>query len=575
MQNTLFAATFVVDYLGMGISLWLALYLLARGFPSRVTIRAAIALFTLSVFFLSASINLYLQIPGSTAIRAIMLTIGLAVWRDLTPNIISPNTHNKNEWIVAAIYIFAFITAALLFGTHEVFIQEQTNLLFVGRMKLGYQYTVYAIYLWCVGLSILYSLQLRRKTGVEQVNVYFVVASILIVSEIAYGSFSLALTSPSPRIIQDALITVGVIFLGISVARHQTLVERRTALYELPIHALVTFIITSVYVVIAWEWSHMMTAVILTAYLAVFTHSLYGLVSEIIGTLAAKRESEYRQQLRHLEKDTSSEITLETRLENGLKLLSEILEASGGFVATRHADEFIVTASFHSLDVKTTLPKVEMAADNDIYAPPENLADAVAWIAPAFKDAEQLALVGIGHPREKHHYSADDLDLLTEAASRVASILALSKTQSWESDPRASLESESAQLISTLVTNPDPKFLKMVEDALRNLSDIITLGQAPLADELKISGATHIDRGKTLRQDLMDAINALRPEGTRPKDSLPREWENYVILHDAYIEGVQNREVMMRLYISEGTFNRSRRKALRGVARYLLEKPRS
>jgi len=128
-------------------------------------------------------------------------------------------------------------------------------------------------------------------------------------------------------------------------------------------------------------------------------------------------------------------------------------------------------------------------------------------------------------------------------------------------------------LISTLVTNPDPKFLKMVEDALRNLSDVITLGQSPLADELKVIGKTHIDRGKALRQQLMDAINALRPEGTRPRETLSREWENYVILHDAYIEGVQNREVMMRLYISEGTFNRSRRKALRGVARYLLETP--
>ena len=81
-----------------------------------------------------------------------------------------------------------------------------------------------------------------------------------------------------------------------------------------------------------------------------------------------------------------------------------------------------------------------------------------------------------------------------------------------------------------------------------------------------------VERGKLLRQGLVEAIETLRPEGTRPRDALSREWENYVVLHDAYVEGVQNREVMMRLYISEGTFNRSRRKALRGVARYLLER---
>jgi DNA-binding CsgD family transcriptional regulator len=39
-----------------------------------------------------------------------------------------------------------------------------------------------------------------------------------------------------------------------------------------------------------------------------------------------------------------------------------------------------------------------------------------------------------------------------------------------------------------------------------------------------------------------------------------------------YVEGVQNREIMARLYISEGTFNRTRRNAIRGLARLLVEK---
>jgi DNA-binding CsgD family transcriptional regulator len=44
------------------------------------------------------------------------------------------------------------------------------------------------------------------------------------------------------------------------------------------------------------------------------------------------------------------------------------------------------------------------------------------------------------------------------------------------------------------------------------------------------------------------------------------------VLHDAYVEGVPNREIMARLYISEGTFNRTRRNAIRGLARLLAEK---
>ncbi|MBL8103630.1 MAG: hypothetical protein JNM02_13940, partial [Anaerolineales bacterium] len=57
-----------------------------------------------------------------------------------------------------------------------------------------------------------------------------------------------------------------------------------------------------------------------------------------------------------------------------------------------------------------------------------------------------------------------------------------------------------------------------------------------------------------------------------PPEPLPRVWYNHAVLHDAYVEGVPNREIMARLYISEGTFNRTRRNAIRGLARLLMEK---
>ena len=567
MTTILFPLTAIVDYLGMGVSLWLAFYLLARGFPSRVTIRAVIVLLALSIFFLSASLNLYIQLPGTTAIRATMLVVALSVWCDLTQKFLQPTIHTNKSWMVIAIYALGFVTVVLLLGTHDVFVLEKTNLLWVGRMNLGIQYSVYAIFLWCASISILYNLYLGRKSRVGQPNIYFVVASFLVVSEVVYGSLALVLTRPSPRIVQDALIASSVIFLGISVARHQTLVERRSSLYELPVHALVIIILVGFYSALAWQWSHSEIIVILITTLAIFTHSLYGLVGEFLSQSLYKRESEYRHQLRHLGQNLPDDVSLPTRLEDGLKLLCQILGASGGFIATRQSDLLVVTVSYRSISLGAKFAPIEMVSD-DAYEPPAELADTLAWLMPAFKDAEQLALIGIGHPVDRHHYSADDLDLLAEAANRVALIVALAEMHSGETN----LQSESDGLISTLITNPDPKFLKMVEEGLRNLTDIITLGQSPLAQELGITGKTHIDQGKALRQKLTEAIETLRPEGPRPKEPLPREWENYVVLHDAYIEGVPNREIMARLYTSEGTFNRIRRKALRGVARYLLEK---
>jgi hypothetical protein len=53
-----------------------------------------------------------------------------------------------------------------------------------------------------------------------------------------------------------------------------------------------------------------------------------------------------------------------------------------------------------------------------------------------------------------------------------------------------------------------------------------------------------------------------------------RAWHQYIILHDAYVEGDLNRNIMGKLYISEGTFNRTRRRAVRGVSKALQEMER-
>ena len=286
---------------------------------------------------------------------------------------------------------------------------------------------------------------------------------------------------------------------------------------------------------------------------------------------ATRRENVYRYQMRHLGDSLQGEDSLQTRLEDGLKLLCHILDSSGGFIATRQFDRLVVRVSHASVPVGAQFSAVEMSFE-DVYKPSDGLADRLTWMAPAYKGDKQLTLIGIGQPKNRNQYSENDLDLLAETANKVAAIVALAEIYSREKVHEKSLQSESNELFATLDSNPDPQFLKMVEEVLKKLSDTSTLGQSPLALELKIKGETHLERGKILREKLVNAIDTLRPNGNLPPEPLPHEWENYAVLHDAYVEGVANREIMARLYISEGTFNRTRRKALRGVARYLLEK---
>jgi hypothetical protein len=146
------------------------------------------------------------------------------------------------------------------------------------------------------------------------------------------------------------------------------------------------------------------------------------------------------------------------------------------------------------------------------------------------------------------------------------------------------LEDEHLARLSQLAHAPRPALdldtgmpSKTVEDALRNLFDYAYLADSPLA-KLKqveqLSGnslTTHLDRGKCVYQIVLDALEKLRPPGEVPGEPVPRQWYPYLILTDAYIKNKSNNEIMMRLYISEGTFNRTRRAAIRSVARALLE----
>jgi hypothetical protein len=119
--------------------------------------------------------------------------------------------------------------------------------------------------------------------------------------------------------------------------------------------------------------------------------------------------------------------------------------------------------------------------------------------------------------------------------------------------------------------------VKSVEEALRHLDDYTYLARHPLAGSrlvqrrLPAELRTSLDRGKAVYDVLAEGIEKLRPAGKQPSDPPPRVWHPYLILHGAYLANTPNREIMCRLYISEGTFNRARRGAVQAVTRWLEE----
>ena len=92
----------------------------------------------------------------------------------------------------------------------------------------------------------------------------------------------------------------------------------------------------------------------------------------------------------------------------------------------------------------------------------------------------------------------------------------------------------------------------------------------------KVAVVTYLDQGKALHTLLLRAVEQLRPAGAEsPASEVPsREWHHYLILRDSYLQGQLTRDIMARLYIGEGTYNRARRRALRSVAKIIREMER-
>lgn len=574
----LFQATLWVDLVAMATCLWMAFYLFARGFPSTIILRGTVLLLSLSAFFFGAYNNLFEQIPGTAAWRAVFLIVGIGAWHDITLHLLPETIRKKHLPWTAGIYILGFTAVLLLLTTQDSFIGEAGNALYVARMGVGLPYILYGMFEIIALIGIHYNLLAHDKIGLTPAGSYFLFASLFALAGIGYGIIALALSPPMPRIIQDLMVFSGVFAIGVSVARHQSLVERRTTLQDFPLTGLSLLVITSAYILTSLRFGFPLQLAGVFAAFVVLTHALYDLVREFLERLRIRNEGVLRKKLRQLENEVSSGHILRLRLQEGLNLLCSTLNASSGFIAIKRGGDFVVTASRQSVEVERRFPASAVSYEDVSNAQNDQLPN-IAWFAPSFDGQTQIAVLGISKPANKLDYSRGDLDLLSEVADQVGTIVSLSNLQPQSS--RNSTQSEfdeneanlvASEMLGAMEFNPDEDFIKIVEDGLRHLSDYIALGQSPLADRLEVKAGSHIERGRDLQKTLIESIELLRPAEKRPPEPLPRVWYNHAVLHDAYVEGVPNREIMARLYISEGTFNRTRRNAIRGLARLLMEK---
>lgn len=578
----LLQATIAVSLFAMATTLWMAFYLFARGFPNAMTLRVVVVMLALSGFFFGAYNNTFVQIPGSAAIRAILLVIVLGGWYSATFHVMSERDQKRFRYLEWGIYTLGALSIIFLLQPNS-FISEQGNALYVAHMNTkGLAYKVYGGFQFIISFGIMLNLLVGDRVGLTTRGKYFLVTSIFPVVSVIYGVVSLGGATAAPRIIQDVLAFCGVFVLGLSVARHQNLMERRATLQDFPLTTLSTLGLAVLTTFFAWNSGMPVKNLASVAGFVVLAVGVYDLTREFLERQRMRNESHFRKQLRNLESENAGEDALKSRLQDGLDLLCQTLNAPGGFVAIRRGEKFVVLASRSSVPIGSEM-ELSLLACEDISHPKAEQLSTLAWIVPSFEGRMQVAAVGVEKSRSRMEYSKGNLELLAEVADQIGTLVSLSNLQSRQGGEARAIEvvartnaeelkAATGEMLDSISVQTDEEFIRIVEEALRHLPDTVTLGQSALAAKIPIKADSHIERGKYLQELLTNSIEAFRPGEKRPPEPLPRVWYNHAVLYDAYVEGVPNREIMARLYISEGTFNRTRRNAIRGLARMLMEK---
>lgn len=630
MQNLTTLTTFI-NLLSLAAALWLGFYIVTRSPHSLLSWLGALTLWFLGSYFLCNA--LVLNTPQTTLLswlRQLVLLV-MPLWLHLT-YLLQPErgkglahrlpTVNRAAIPLSYLIAVALIAIGVLPATPPVGLLGSTPPGY-SPAELGYGSSgVGAVYLFFVldvlasGALSLANLWQSRKQMRDRVlerpsNSLFIATALAACGALYSGLITLA-SLRVPTFPTDIAVGAGVFLLGYAVARHASLLEGRPLDRDFVYAILVVGSLTALYVAVVFVFylggGVSFLTLVLTIVGTVAANSLFDAIRLTLDRLFYRRQfQQLRSNLRELAREAGTSETLPQRLQAILAALCRALRIKRGLIALAQPGGYVVAATQDAIPTGQTLPDSALAANETIglVRPAKMGLPGMTLLIPLFAGGKQTGAVVLGPKETEEPYDDADLDLLEDLGDQVASVIHSvglqednartinALVQDFRSKERA-LQLQVQQMVAAREREVKPlmegmseeNLIPMVEEALRRLYDFSYLGEQELSklrvverglEDRKGKFLTFIDRGKALSEVLVQALNKLRPDEPEPeRDQVPpREWHQFIILHDSYVTGEPNRNIMSRLYIGEGTFNRTRRRALRGVAKALAEMEQS
>ena len=600
--------TVVVNLIALAVAIWLGIYIITRSPRSQIAWLAGLALWSIAGFFLN--VLLALNPPRSPAmtplwIRPLLwfwpvgafegdwgnwlqgwqITPAVMIWHHVTLLI---RTGSMNRWRWTRVVIGYVIAIAAIIGqrfTGLVFTTTRGDPLYLTTLVPGPLYPLYMFALLvftCLSLINLIRSARAAPTVIQRKQLNLMVAATVIgglAGPISFISYSVNFLMP--RVVATLLLGAAVFMIGYGVARYSALIEGRVIGRDFIYNGLVMLLIATVYMFVVWSsvvfYKVPVAAIAIVVILAVLSHSLVDVGRRLFDFLFYNRETrELRAQLRHLAQRAYKAESLAENLSSALETLCRFVHASYSLIILFKDEELQLAASYNWRHPLPDLQRKDLASDDVVHLHPRRFAaplEESTLLIPLYAGEIQQGVLIMGPPENALAYAKSDVERLLEAGDRLADLI---RDAHREQEHLAQLTQ--VVKISPPKLNLDGETLaRSVEEALRNLYDYAYLSDCTLAELKRVQmagselGNTHLDRGKLVYQTILEALEKLRPPGDLPREPIPRQWYPYLILYNAYLENRPNNEIMSRLYISEGTFNRTRRAAIRSLARVLSE----
>jgi hypothetical protein len=605
----LYVATFVVNLLALVLSIWLGLYLISRNPRHAIAWLTALMLWFMAAVFLNVllAINpppvvtlkltwlryIFPFWPRETLtgtdqnwLQGWSLAPALALWHHVTV-LLLPGRTNPWRWTRILLgYLLAVIAIIVQTNAQILFTAESSSPLYLNSLQAGPWYPIFTIALLLLTWTCVFNLIIAARNAPSSIarKQLMVLAWAALVAGLA-GPVSIAgsyFMIPIPMLVVSVLEGVPIGLIGWGVARYSALMEERTIQKDFVYNLVLLGFVLLIYIPISWLLLVIYHApvVILAVFpvLAVITHSSMTVLYRLMDRLFYKKETrQLRLQLRQITRLVGIYETLEGLLSPSLETICSSVSASYGLILVFGNNIASRVVSCHLDNEVPDLDPQKMSADDVVQLQPNTFPPPLAeasLLVPLYGEDDQLGALVLGRPMNGLHYAAEDVEQILDFTDRIGETILLSQRNTQYMNQIAQFIQTQNTPVSKSIA---PISTECLELAMRNLYDYAYLADNPLA-ELKLvqtrltqGQVTHLERGKMVHSVMLEALEKLRPTLEEPSKHPTREWYPYLILQEAYLKETSNRDIMMKLYISEGTFNRTRRTAIRSLARTLGE----